>query len=151
MKKKSDNDSLSHFLSRLQIERARAEPVCPKLSVVMPSFNQRQFIERSILAVLNQNYPNREFIIIDGGSRDGTVDVIKKYERYLAFWVTEPDEGQSDALNKGFSHATGEIYGWLNSDDLYMPGAFKHVADAFAMNPRKRIVHGDWLTIDGDD
>jgi glycosyltransferase involved in cell wall biosynthesis len=65
--------------------------------------------------------------------------------------VSEPDEGQSDALNKGFSRATGEIYGWMNSDDLYMPGAFKRVASAFAMNPRKRIVHGDWLTIDGDD
>ena len=102
----------------------------PKISIVMPSYNQVQFIERSILSVLNQDYPNIELIIIDGGSNDGTVEVIKKYEKHITFWVSEKDKGQSDALNKGFKHCTGEIYGWLNSDDLYLPNAFKHAATA---------------------
>jgi glycosyltransferase involved in cell wall biosynthesis len=120
----------------------------PKISIVMPSYNQREFIERSILSVLEQDYPNRELIIIDAGSRDGTADIIRKYEKHLAYWVSEPDDGQSDALNKGFRRAGGDIYGWLNSDDLYMPGAFTHAVNALAMNRHKSIVHGDWLAID---
>jgi glycosyltransferase involved in cell wall biosynthesis len=123
----------------------------PKISVVMPSYNQREFIERSILSVLNQDYRNLEFIIIDGGSTDGTVDIITKYREHLAYWVSEPDQGQSHALNKGFRRATGEIFGWLNSDDLYMPGALATAAAAFSKHPEKGIVHGDWLAIDGDD
>jgi glycosyltransferase involved in cell wall biosynthesis len=117
----------------------------------MPSFNQRQYIERSILSVLNQNYPNLELIIIDGGSSDGTVDVIKKYGRFIAHWVSEPDNGQSCALNRGFARATGEIFGWLNSDDLYLPGALHYAEAALSSHAQKGIVHGDWLSIDGDD
>ena len=94
-----------------------------KISIIVPSYNQRNFIEKSILSILNQNYSNLELIVIDGGSTDGTLDVIKKYEKYISFWMSEPDEGQSDALNKGFSRATGDVFGWLNSDDLYMPNA----------------------------
>ena len=123
----------------------------PKFSVVMPSYNQSQFIERSILSVLNQNYPNLEFIIIDGGSTDGSVELIRRYEQYLSYWISEPDQGQSDALNKGFARATGDIQGWLNSDDLYMPGAFQRVAAEFGNHPEAGIVHGDWLNIDADD
>jgi len=146
--------SLPRFVSCLQAEGT--EPIVgnlfiPKITVVMPSYNQREFIERSILSVLNQNYPNLEFIIIDGGSRDGTVDIIRKYEQYLSYWVSETDTGQSDALNKGFTHATGEIFGWLNSDDLYLPGAFKRAEVVFYKHPDKGIVYGDWLSIDSND
>ncbi|MDA8631247.1 glycosyltransferase [Litoricolaceae bacterium] len=123
----------------------------PKISIVMPSFNQVQFIERSILSVLNQGYPNIELIIIDGGSSDGTVKIIKRYEDRIAYWVSEKDEGQSDALNKGFSRASGEIYGWLNSDDLYMPDALKFAVETFTVNQEKKVVFGDWLSIDTDD
>ena len=123
----------------------------PKISIVMPSFNQVQFIERSILSVLNQGYPNIELIVIDGGSSDGTVNIIKRYEDRIAYWVSEKDKGQSDALNKGFLRASGEIYGWLNSDDLYMPGAFKSAVETFAVNQGKKVVFGDWLSIDIHD
>jgi glycosyltransferase involved in cell wall biosynthesis len=123
----------------------------PKISVVMPSFNHRQFIERSLLSVLNQRYANVELIVVDGGSTDGTVDIIRKYEQHLAYWISEPDKGQSDALNKGFARATGDIYGWLNSDDLYTPVALHRAVAAFLANPGTKIVHGDWMTIDSDD
>jgi len=123
----------------------------PKISIVMPSYNQARFIERSILSVLNQGYPNLELVVIDGGSTDGTVDIIRKYNDYIDFWVSETDNGQSDALNKGFARCTGDIYGWLNSDDLYLPRAFWHAADAFRRAPNKKIVFGDWLAIDESD
>lgn len=114
----------------------------PRLSVVMPSFNQAQFLDESIRSVLLQGYPNIEFIIIDGGSTDGTVDVIKKYEPWLAYWVSEGDRGQSHAINKGIGRATGEILFWLNSDDLCLPGAFVRAAEAFHMHPDRRLVIG---------
>jgi len=125
--------------------------VYPKISIVMPSFNQAAFIERSILSVINQNYPELEFIVIDGGSTDGTIEIVRKYEKHISFWMSESDQGQSDALNKGFTHATGDIYGWLNSDDLYMLGVFKLAAMAFSKFPEKRIVFGDWMTVDAND
>ena len=90
-----------------------------RVSIVMPSYNKKDFIERSILSVINQNYPNIELIIVDGGSADGTIEIIRKYEKNIAFWISEKDNGQSDALNKGFKHCTGKIYGFLNSDDIY--------------------------------
>jgi glycosyltransferase involved in cell wall biosynthesis len=126
-------------------------PGIPRISVVMPSYNQSQYIERSILSVLNQNYPNLDLVVIDGGSTDGTVDVIRKYSKYLSYWISEPDQGQSDALNKGFARATGNILGWLNSDDLYMPGTFERVTTALAEFPAKGVVHGDYLFIDSGD
>ena len=119
----------------------------PKISIVMPSFNQEKFIEQSILSILNQSYPNLQLIIIDGGSNDRTVEIIKKYQKYIDFWISEPDQGQSDALNKGFKKANGEIFGWMNSDDLYLPNAFFFLIDAFKKNPNKEIIFGDWLTI----
>lgn len=106
----------------------------PKISIVTPSFNQAQYLEETIRSVLLQGYPNIEYIIIDGGSTDGSVEIIKKYEPWLAYWVSEPDRGQSQAINKGFGRSTGEIMAWINSDDYYAPGAFKTVAEAFAQN-----------------
>ena len=99
----------------------------PKISIVTPSFNQGEYLEETILSVIGQNYPNLEYIIIDGGSKDNSVEIIKKYEKYLTYWVSENDEGQSDAINKGFKIATGDIFGWLNSDDLYMPNVFNNI------------------------
>lgn len=99
----------------------------PRISIVTPSFNSVKYIEDTILSVLTQNYPNLEYIIIDGASTDGTVEIIKKYEKYLKYWVSEPDLGQSHAINKGFKQATGDILAWLNSDDLYLPNVLNSI------------------------
>ena len=119
----------------------------PKISIVTPSYNQGQFLERTILSVLNQNYPNLEYIIIDGGSTDGSVEIIKKYEKYLAYWVGEKDNGQSHAINKGLKMATGDIVAYLNSDDLYTPLSFKIVAKFFTENPGVDMVYSECLII----
>ena len=105
------------------------ENYLPKISILTPSYNQGKYIEENILSVLNQNYPNFEHIIIDGGSTDNTVEILKKYPHLK--WVSEPDEGQSDALNKGLAMATGEIIGWINSDDYYEKNIFNEVAKEF--------------------
>ena len=119
----------------------------PKISVVTPSYNQAQFLEETIRSVLDQGYPNLEYIIIDGGSTDGSVEIIRKYEERLAYWVTEPDRGQSHALNKGFRRCTGDIVGWQNSDDTYCPGTLGKVAKAFLMNPAVDVVFGNIYAI----
>ena len=125
----------NNFLNKLnKCEINKIENNYPKISIVMPSYNQAEFIEKSILSVLNQDYKNIELIIIDGGSNDGTIEIIKKYQDYIFFWVSEKDKGQSDALNKGFKLASGEIYGWLNSDDIYLPNAFHNLMLAFKNN-----------------
>lgn len=103
----------------------------PKISIVTPSYNQGQYLEETILSVLNQDHPNLEYIIIDGGSTDGSVDIIRKYKNQLAYWVSEPDSGQYEALNKGFAKTSGEIMGWLNSDDKYLPWTFDVISEIF--------------------
>ena len=139
----------NNFLNKLnKCEINKIENNYPKISIVMPSYNQAEFIEKSILSVLNQDYKNFELIIIDGGSNDGTIEIIKKYQDYISFWVSEKDKGQSDALNKGFKLSSGEIYGWLNSDDIYLPNAFHNLMLAFKNNLNKKIVFGDWLSFD---
>ena len=123
----------------------------PKISIVTPSFNQAPFLERAILSVLNQRYPNLEYIIIDGGSTDGSLDIIRKYERWLTYWVSETDRGQSDAINKGFQMSTGEIMGWLNSDDMYGSNALQKVAQHFRKNRGAEIVYGNTFHVDERD
>src|SRR6266540_4128786 len=120
----------------------------PKVSIITPSFNQGQFLEASIRSVLEQDYPNIEYIIVDGSSKDNSVEIIKKYEGRLAWWVSEKDKGHADALNKGFSHATGEILAWLNSDDIYFPNAVSDAVAALKTNPPVGMVYGDAELID---
>lgn len=103
----------------------------PRITIVTPSFNQAQFLEETIRSVLLQDYPNLEYIIIDGGSNDGSVEIIRKYGSWLAFWISEPDKGQAHAINKGFARATGKIMGYLNSDDVLAPQTLMRVANAF--------------------
>lgn len=113
----------------------------PKISIVTPSFNQGQYIEQTILSVINQNYPNLEYIIIDGGSTDNTIEIIKKYEQHIAYWVSEVDKGQSDAINKGLAKCTGDIFNWINSDDYLELGALQHMGEMF-LNKDADIVCG---------
>ena len=103
----------------------------PKISIVTPSYNQGNFIRETILSVLEQGYPNLEYIIIDGGSSDKSLKIIKQYEEKLFYWVSEPDNGQTHAINKGFSHATGEIFMWLNSDDTLLNGSLNAIGKAY--------------------
>ena len=121
-----------------------------RISVITPSFNQAQYIEQTILSVLGQNYEMLEYIVVDGGSTDGTLDILKRYENQLR-WISELDEGQADAINKGFRMASGEILGWLNADDLYTPNTLNVVAEYFGKNPEISFVYGDAQAIDEDN
>lgn len=103
----------------------------PKISIITPNYNQEKYLEETILSVLNQGYPNLEYIIIDGGSTDRSVDVIRKYADKLAYWESVPDKGMYDAIRKGFEHSTGEIMAWINSDDMYQPKSFFTVSEIF--------------------
>ena len=103
----------------------------PKVTIITPSYNQAQFIEQSIESVLSQNYPYLEYIIIDGGSKDGSVEIIRKYKKHLAYWISEPDHGQSHAINKGLQRTKGDIVNWLNSDDYYEPDTLRKVGEVF--------------------
>jgi glycosyltransferase involved in cell wall biosynthesis len=114
----------------------------PRITIITPTLNQSAFIERSILSVLNQGYPNLQYIIIDGGSSDSTVEVIKKYQDKISFWISEKDNGQSHAINKGLKKADGDIVNWLNSDDELLPGALEHLSDLYQKNPGKNLFIG---------
>lgn len=122
-----------------------------KITIVTPSYNQAHFLRETLESIHSQGYSNIEHIVIDGGSTDGSVEILREYEDRLAYWVSEPDEGQTAALIKGFERATGDILCWLNSDDLYEAYTLKLVAQYFADNPNSRFVYGDakWINPDG--
>lgn len=119
----------------------------PSISIVTPSYQHAPFLQAAIDSVLGQDYPNLEYLVADGGSTDGTLEILKKYESRLK-WFSEPDRGQTDAINKGFARTCGEILGWLNSDDEYAPGALRTVGEFFAANPDVGLVYGDANFID---
>jgi glycosyltransferase involved in cell wall biosynthesis len=120
----------------------------PRISIVTPSYNQGPFIEEAIRSVLLQRYPNLEYLIIDGGSTDDSVEIIQKYSPWLSYWVSESDRGQAHAINKGFQKTSGDIVGWLNSDDLYEPGSLYAIARTFVENPTCSVVFGDCYFVD---
>jgi|WetSurMetagenome_2_1015567.scaffolds.fasta_scaffold104719_1 glycosyltransferase involved in cell wall biosynthesis len=122
----------------------------PLVSIITPSFNQAKFIEETLKSVLSQDYPDLEYIVIDGGSADNTLAILRKYEGKIK-WNSEPDYGQADAVNKGFSMAKGEILGWLNSDDTYLAGTIRTVAEYFENHPDIVMVYGDACVIDEDE
>ena len=122
----------------------------PLVTIVTPSYNQAPFLEATIRSVLEQDYPHIEYIIIDGGSTDGSLDIIKKYADRLAFWSSEKDRGQTDAINKGFARATGDILAWINSDDTYEPGAIREAVEWMQAHPEMGLVYGDANFIDDD-
>lgn len=119
-----------------------------KVSIVTPSYNQAQFLEETLRSVLEQDHPDIEYIVVDGGSTDGSLEILQKYASRLAWWVSEPDRGQTDALNKGFARASGEILAWLNSDDTYQPGAVAEAAAYLQAHPEAGMVYGDANLID---
>jgi glycosyltransferase involved in cell wall biosynthesis len=122
----------------------------PLVSIVTPSFNQARYLEATIQSVLSQNYPRLEYIIVDGGSTDGSVEIIRKYESKLAWWVSEKDQGQTDAINKGFAHAKGDFFAWLNSDDTYEPNALSSALKFLQTHPEVGLVYGDANYINED-
>lgn len=122
----------------------------PLVSIVTPSFNQAPYLEQTLRSVLEQDYPAIEYFVMDGGSTDGSVKIIQRYAHRLAGWVSEPDRGQADAINKGFARAHGEIVAWLNSDDLYLPGAVRAAVEIFERHPQAGMVFGDVVSIDGE-
>lgn len=123
----------------------------PKISIITPSFNQAEFLERTLCSILDQGYPDLEYIVIDGGSTDGSVDIIRRYESQLAYWVSEKDRGQAHAINKGLQRATGEWVAWQNSDDTFYPGSFCQLAETALKNPSADLIIGNMNLIDRED
>ena len=120
----------------------------PRVSIVTPSYQQGPFIEETIRSVLLQGYPNLEYIVIDGGSTDETVAILRKYEKWIAYWVSEADKGQSEAINKGFAKASGDLFGWLNSDDVYERCAIAIIAKYFTQDGGRSLVYGNGWYVD---
>ena len=123
----------------------------PRLTVVTPSYNQARFLERTLISVLSQGYPDLEYIVLDGGSTDGSVEILERHADRLAFWRSGPDGGQAAALREGFARATGEVLCWINSDDTLEPGALARVSKIFAERPEVDLVYGGLRTIDAND
>lgn len=124
----------------------------PKISIITPSYNQADYLEDTIQSVIGQNYPNLEHILIDGGSDDGSLDIIKKYDKHFAHWQSQKDDGQSDAINQGFRKATGDIVAWLNSDDQYLPNTLHYIAQQFMQNGnlQHKVVFGNCIKLNTD-
>jgi len=121
------------------------------VSVITPSYNQAAFLRQTLCSVLDQNYPELEYLVVDGGSSDGSIEIIKEHADRIAWWVSEPDAGQADAINKGLAHAHGEIVAWLNSDDYYLPGAICAAVRVFEANPEVVLVYGNMQAVDETD
>lgn len=122
-----------------------------KISIVIPSFNQGKFIERTLQSLIQQNYENLEIIVIDGGSIDETINIVKKYESKISYWVSEKDSGQTAAINKGFKIATGDIIGYLNSDDIHLPGSLNKINKLFQFYNEIDVIYGNGIWIDDND
>lgn len=137
-----------HHAQRLEFPAVSAD--LPSITVVTPSFNQAAFLERTIRSVLDQGYPNLEYLVLDGGSTDGSVDIIRRFADRIDYWVSQPDGGQTAAINAGWRRAHGEILAWLNSDDYYLPGALEIVGRAFVEHPDAALVYGPMRREDPD-
>ena len=122
----------------------------PLVSIITPSFNQAEFLEKTITSVITQDYPNIEYIVIDGASTDGSIEIIEKYASKIKYWASEPDHGQAEAINKGFLEATGDIIAWINSDDYYLQGTISSVVNAFQKHEDCGLLFGDLLSVDRD-
>jgi glycosyltransferase involved in cell wall biosynthesis len=122
----------------------------PRISIVMPSYNQSRFIEEAIQSILEQDYPCLEFMILDGGSTDGSREIIQQYADRLGYWHSRPDRGQTDALIQGFERATGDLWGWVNSDDVLLPGALQAIAQAYHRHAECGLFGGNFIIIDMD-
>ncbi|MFN2176662.1 MAG: glycosyltransferase family 2 protein [Anaerolineales bacterium] len=122
----------------------------PLVSIITPSYNQVLYLEKTIRSVLGQNYQPIEYFVVDGASTDGSLDIIQRYSEKISWWVSEPDSGQAEAINKGLSRTTGDIIGWLNSDDIYLPGAIQQAVEILSIQPQLGLVYSDAITIDAD-
>ena len=137
--------------STFRVEKRHLAGPLPKISIIIPSFNQADFLSRTLESILQQDYPALEIIVYDGGSTDGSIEVLKQYASYLAYWSSEPDHGPAHAINKGFARASGDIIGWLNSDDMLAEGALWRVAKEFIEHPSTNVVFGNALYVDEND
>ncbi len=154
MRKKISDQAVKSFILRSAFDKEillSKNPDFPKISIVIPSFNDGKFLEKTIVSILNQNYPNLELIIIDGGSTDNTLEIIKKYENYISYWISKKDKGLSDALNNGFSQATGELVNEMDADDIFLPNALLTVGKFFKENRYTDVIFGNMLNIDEND
>lgn len=133
------------------VDPPESDPAWPKISVITPSFNQADFLERTILSIHNQLYPNLEHIVIDGGSTDGSVEVLEKFENRLAYWHSRPDQGQCDAINQGAGKASGLFMTWINSDDLLLPGALDRIGNLIREHPDTDLFYGNQVEVDESD
>ena len=128
--------------------RSLMNRIAPRISIVTPSYNQARFLEKTIRSVLDQEYPNLEYIVMDGGSDDGSVEILRRYSNRLTYWRSSRDDGQADAIKRGFTLATGDILGWVNSDDLLLPGSLEHVAHQFRQHRGADFLAGGFVPID---